>query len=168
MARYELTTTLTADPDALFARLSETARLPEHVSEVTGAEPVGPAHTGDVPDGDARLRVAADVGGVRRVAEVRMATDPAGRAAVWRTLGPGGHRGRLYVTDAAPGDVRVTVTVETGGPDDPRLRAALDHALGALHRRYRPQARRRRSLRTDRWPAPVNGGRATHRAVVSG
>ncbi|MBO8195102.1 hypothetical protein ITI46_26120 [Streptomyces oryzae] len=59
--------------------------------------------------------------------------DPDSRVAAWRVSGRGGEcAGQLYVTDARPHGVRVTVAVETAPAAAARARAEIDSALAAL------------------------------------
>ncbi|MGP3973820.1 hypothetical protein ACTWQF_07180 [Streptomyces sp. 8N114] len=64
--------------------------------------------------------------------ELPVEVDRDSRTAVWGP-GPGADcAGQLYVTDARPRGVRVTVVVETGALAASRARAEIDRALAAL------------------------------------
>ncbi|MGP3986156.1 hypothetical protein [Streptomyces sp. 3N207] len=84
-------------------------------------------------DAETADAVFAYVAGQLVQRDVPVEVDPDSRTAIWRSSGPDGDcAGQLYVTDARPRGVRVTVTVETGAAAAPHARAEIDSALATL------------------------------------
>ncbi|MGI5347701.1 hypothetical protein ACQEU8_05840 [Streptomyces sp. CA-250714] len=75
--------------------------------------------------------VFAYVAGQLLQRDLPVEVDDGSRTAVWGSAG-GDCAGQLYVTDARPRGVRVTVAVETHPAAAARVRAELDQALAAL------------------------------------
>ncbi|WP_428815070.1 SRPBCC family protein [Streptomyces albus subsp. chlorinus] len=124
MERYELSTTVAADADAVFAYLSDLATLPGYVECVRSAEHLG----------GTRVRVVADAGGRTRTGEAWLTTDAGSRTAAWESCGPRWCAGQVYVTDAAPHGARVTLGVQADEEACRGLRPDLEAALARLRR----------------------------------
>jgi hypothetical protein len=126
MGDYEHSTSVTADPDALFQYLSDVHNLPDYFSSMRAAEPTGrPAH------GGSEVHVVAEVDGTRREGEAWMTTDTEQRKLSWGSEGPNGYRGELEV-DGHDGGSRVIVRLHTERVDGEGIRAGLEQTLATI------------------------------------
>lgn len=121
MSDYEQSTTIAADPDALFAYLSDVSNLPDYFAGMTSAEPA---------DGDT-VHTTADVNGTTREGEAWFTAEEEARSIRWGSEGPNHYSGELAVQGAEGGGSQVTVRLHTDhvdGPDiDDGLRTTLAH-----------------------------------------
>ncbi len=123
MGDYEQTTTVTADPDALFAYLSEVGNLPHYFESMESAEPAG---------GDA-VHTVADVDGQRREGEAWFTADDQARTIRWGSEGPNDYSGELAVTGAESG-AQVTVRLHTEHVEGDQIRQGLEKTLAQIKR----------------------------------
>jgi uncharacterized membrane protein len=118
MGDYEQTTTVTADPDALFGYLSDVNNLPEYFAAMRSAEPA---------EGDA-VHTVADVDGERREGEAWFITDDEARSIRWGAEGPHRYSGELSVS-AVDGGAQVTVRLHTEHVDGRQVDDGLRETL---------------------------------------
>jgi uncharacterized membrane protein len=120
MGDYEQSTTVTTDPDALFAYLSDVSNLPDYFAAMKSAEPA---------DGEA-VHTVAEVNGNEVEGEAWFTTDDDARSIRWGSEGANHYSGELAVA-GIDGGSQVTVRLHTehgGGPEiESGLRETLDH-----------------------------------------
>lgn len=132
MATYERTTTVAAEPDALFAYLSDIENLPHYFAAMRSAESAGPAEGVDVPAGSTGVHTVAEVDGVRREGEAWFRRDADTRSLSWGSEGPNDYRGELTVGDAGGGStVTVYLHTEHSG-DDGSIDSGLEATLASI------------------------------------
>lgn len=128
MGDYEHTTTVTADPDALYRYLSDVHNLPDYFAAMREAEPTGDTDAAHHAD---EVHVVADVDGTRREGEAWMRADADRRSLAWGSEGPNSYAGELVVGDADGGST-VTVRLHTERADGPGIRAGLEQTLASI------------------------------------
>jgi hypothetical protein len=133
MGDYERSTTVAAEPDALFRYLSDVHNLPDYFAAIREAEPTGSVATGDVPGGAEEVHVVADVDGERKEGEAWFDSDPALRSLRWGSEGPNAYHGELSV-NAVPEGSEVTVALHTEQVEGDRVRAGLERTLAEIKR----------------------------------
>ncbi len=126
MGDYEHTTTVSADPEALFRYLADVHHLPDYFTAMRDAEP-----TGEQTREGEEVHVVADVEGVRRDGEAWLSTDDAARTLRWGSEGQNGYHGELQV-GPADGGSQVTVRLTTERADGPGIRAGLEQTLATI------------------------------------
>ena len=131
MGTYEHSTVVTADPDALFAYLSDVHNLPDYFSAMQEAEPAGEAE-GHVPEDSIAVHTVADVDGTRREGEAWFTADADERTLRWGSEGPSHYGGELRV-DADGGDTStVTVRLHTEHVEGERIQEGLEATLAQI------------------------------------
>jgi|SRR3712207_5807588 len=125
MGDYEHSTSVTADPDELFAYLSDVHNLPDYFARMREAEPAG---------GDA-VHTVAEVEGHRVEGEAWFTTDDAARTIRWGAEGPNHYSGELEVSGGG-GESQVTVRLHTerdeDGTADDRIAEGLEETLATI------------------------------------
>ena len=140
MGTYEHSTVVTADPDELFAYLSDVHNLPDYFAAMREAEPAGEAE-GDVPDDSIAVHTVADVDGTRREGEAWFTTDADARTLRWGSEGPSHYGGELRV-DANGDDVAtVTVVLHTEHVEGERIQEGLETTLAQIKENVEGQGR---------------------------
>lgn len=124
MPDYERTVTVSADPQAAFSFLSDTANLPKYVATMALARP----ESGD------RLRVAADVQGRHEEGEAMFRTDASARLIEWGGENGSGYSGRLQVVPSGAGSM-VTVHLHLEHQEDEtEINRVLDDTASNIQR----------------------------------
>jgi uncharacterized membrane protein len=123
MGDYEQTTTVSADPDALFSYLSDVNNLPDYFAAMKSAEPAG---------GDA-VHTVAEVDGTEREGEAWFTADTEARAIRWGSQGPNHYSGELEVI-GAPSGSQVTVRLHTEHADGEGIVEGLAETLDHIKR----------------------------------
>lgn len=128
MADYEQSITVDAEPEALFAYLSEVRNLPKYFDRMTSAEPA---------DGEA-VKVTAKINGEgdepREVeGEAWFRVDEAARTLAWGSEGPNSYQGELDVADGGAACV-VTVRLHTTRAEGDSIEEGLRTTLGNIKR----------------------------------
>ena len=140
MGTYEHSTVVTADPDELFAYLSDVHNLPDYFAAMEEAEPAGKAE-GDVPEDSIAVHTVADVDGTRREGEAWFTTDADARTLRWGSEGPSHYGGELRV-DAGGDDVAtVTVVLHTEHVEGERIQEGLEATLAQIKENVEGQGR---------------------------
>jgi uncharacterized protein YndB with AHSA1/START domain len=121
MGDYEQSTTVTADPDALFRYLSDVDNLPDYFAAMKSAEPAG---------GDA-VHTVAEVDGREREGEAWFTADADARTMRWGAEGPSRYSGELEVV-GADGGSEVVVRLHTEHTDDGRIDRGLVETLAQI------------------------------------
>lgn len=121
MGDYEQSTTVTAEPDALFAYLSDVNNLPDYFASMRSAEPA---------EGDA-VHTVAEVDGVEREGEAWFTADDEARSIRWGSQGPNHYSGELEVVGADNGS-EVTVRLHTEHVDDEAITTGLKETLAHI------------------------------------
>ena len=130
MGTYESTTTVAAQPDALFSYLSDIHNLPDYFAAMKSAEPAGRAE-GDAPAGAEAVHSVAEVDGTRREGEAWFRRDDGGRSISWGSEGPNDYHGELQV-DGDGSTSRVTVRLHTERAEGERIQQGLDTTLATI------------------------------------
>ena len=123
MGDYEQTTTVSADPDALFSYLSDVNNLPDYFAAMKSAEPA---------EGDA-VHTVAEVDGTEREGEAWFTADEEARSIRWGAQGESHYSGELEVTGAESGS-QVTVRLHTQHGDDQAITDGLTETLAHIKR----------------------------------
>ncbi len=123
MGDYEQSTTVTSDPEALFAYLSDVSNLPDYFAAMKSAEPV---------DGDA-VHTVAEVDGTEREGEAWFTADDEARTIRWGSEGTNHYSGELSV-EGADGGSQVTVRLHTDHVDSPEIDSGLRETLAHIKR----------------------------------
>lgn len=121
MGDYEQSTTVTADPDALFTYLSDVNNLPDYFASMKSAEPA---------EGDA-VHTVAEVDGTRREGEAWFTADVEARSIRWGSEGPSHYSGELEVVGADEGS-QVTVRLHTEHVDNEGITRGLQETLAHI------------------------------------
>jgi uncharacterized membrane protein len=123
MGDYEQSTTVTTDPEALFAYLSDVSNLPDYFAAMKSAEPA---------DGDA-VHTVAEVDGTEREGEAWFTADDDARTIRWGSEGANHYSGELAV-QGADGGSQVTVRLHTEHADGPEIDSGLRETLAQIKR----------------------------------
>lgn len=123
MGDYEQSTTVTTDPEALFAYLSDVSNLPDYFAAMKSAEPA---------DGDA-VHTVAEVDGTEREGEAWFTADDEARTIRWGSEGASHYSGELAV-QGADGGSQVTVRLHTEHADGPEIDSGLRETLAQIKR----------------------------------
>ena len=129
MGDYEQTTTVSAEPDALFDYLSDVNNLPHYFAAMKSAESV---------EGDA-VHTVAEVEGVEREGEAWFTADDAARTIRWGSQGPNHYSGELSVL-GAPSGSQVTVRLHTEHADGQAITDGLNETLAQIKRNVEQDA----------------------------
>lgn len=121
MGDYEHSTTVTTDPDALFAYLSDVSNLPHYFASMKSAEPAE----------GAAVHTVADVDGHEVEGEAWFTADAEARSIRWGSEGPNHYSGELRVTGDGDGS-RVTVSLHTEHVDGPSIDSGLEQTLAQI------------------------------------
>ncbi|MDT0382686.1 SRPBCC family protein [Streptomyces sp. DSM 42041] len=124
MGRYEHSTTVRTDPQALFDYVAQVGNLPAYMDAMTAADPAG----------EGRVFVSAEVEGQRREGEAWFEVDRDRRSMRWGSPGPNDYSGELSVTDAGPESAGLRVVLNTERADGPGIRAGLETTLANVKR----------------------------------
>jgi uncharacterized membrane protein len=118
MGDYEHSTSVTAEPDALFAYLSEVSNLPDYFAAMKSAEPAE----------QQAVHTVAEVDGHEVEGEAWFTADHDARSITWGAEGPHNYRGELRV-DGADGGSQVTVTLHTEHANGSDIDRGLEKTL---------------------------------------
>lgn len=129
MGDYEQSSTVNADPDALFTYLSDVNNLPSYFASMKSAEPAG---------GDA-VHTVAEVDGTEREGEAWFTADAEARSIRWGSEGPNHYSGELAVTGAETGS-QVTVRLHTEHVDGQAINDGLTETLAHIKRNVEADA----------------------------
>lgn len=121
MADFEQSTTLSKDPQTVFAYLSDVGNLPRYFDKMTSAH---------AADGEA-VHTTADVNGDEVSGEAWFRVDAGKQRISWGSEGPNDYHGDLDV-DAAGGGSVVTVRLHTERVDDGSIDSALGQTLANI------------------------------------
>lgn len=120
MGDFEHTTTISRDPDTVFAYLAAAENLPRYVEAMKQAEPTG---------GD-EVHVVAEVEGHRYEGEAWMHADADALSIRWGADDSGAYHGELFVIGIGDVESRVRITLHTehhdGAGIDDGLRRTLE------------------------------------------
>lgn len=123
MAEYQARTDVAADPDAVFAFLSDARNLPRYIDRMTEA----------VPAGGERVDVTADLGDHAERGEAWLRVDQQDRTMSWGSEGPNDYHGRVAVTERGLG-ATVAVTVWTTRATGSDVQAGLEQTVANVQR----------------------------------
>lgn len=123
MTDYARSITVTADPDRVFAFLSDVENLPKYFEQMTSAHPA---------EGEA-VQTTAEVEGQKVEGEAWFRVDDAVNSLSWGSEGDNNYSGELSVTpDAAGSVVEVKLRTEHGERD--QIESSLQQTLDNVKR----------------------------------